>query len=171
MKPRQAAPLTYRRLTEVLRYDPASGVFTWLKTLSNRNPAGRQAGSPDKHGHILICVDGVKYAAHRLAWLYMTKRWPTHEIDHRDLNAGNNKWENLREATHQQNVRNVGRKSHNKTGFNGVCRHSQAKHKFVAQITVDGRPKYIGLFNSPEEAHEAYVEASRRHHGDFGRAS
>lgn len=172
MKPRTDLPLTHKRLTEVLEYNPATGIFTWLKTLSNRCPAGSVAGCWDHRPgkqHCWITIDGERYSAHRLAWLYMTRRWPKNELDHRNLDQSDNSWANLRECTHQENVRNVAQKRHNKSGFKGVHRHPLSPNKFVAQITINGRPQYLGLFNSPEEAHEAYAKASRRHHGEFGR--
>ena len=64
--------ITYARLREVLHYDPATGAFTWLKTLSKRRKAGLSAGSLSSAGYILICIDDVRTRAHRLAWLYVT---------------------------------------------------------------------------------------------------
>ncbi len=170
MKPREAS-LDHKTLTQALDYDGETGVFTWKVPTSNRVRAGEVAGSPDRHGHLLIRVNGVRYTAGRLAWFYVHKVWPTDEIDHVNLIKDDNRTTNLREATHQQNVRNVRRKSHNKTGFKGVIRHNQSKHKFVAQITIDGKCIYLGIFDTPEDAHACYVAASRRLHGAYGRAA
>ena len=85
------------------------------------------------------------------------------------MQPDDNRIENLREATRSENCRNVAWKKHNKLGIKGVFRHPQSPHKFMAQITINGRPKYLGLFNTPEAAHAAYVEASQQFHGDFGR--
>lgn len=76
--------------------------------------------------------------------------------------------------THQQNVRNVSRKKHNSTGFKGVIVHNSYKNskdkKYVAQITIDGITRYLGIFDTPEEAHAEYVRASLQHHQEFGRS-
>lgn len=161
--------LSHERLREVLRYDAITGVFTWAKRTSNRVAVGAVAGQVDRNGHRMINVDGLRYMAHRLAWFYFYGRWPVDEIDHRNLRKDENWIDNLREATHTENVRNVIRRKNNKTGFKGVIRHSQARDKFMAQITLGGVPKYLGLFDDPKTAHEAYMTASAKYHGEFGR--
>lgn len=173
MKPREAL-LSHEMLTRVLDYDPATGVFVWKEVLSNRVKVGSVSGQVDTHGHRIIQLNNWRYLAHRLAWFYVHKVWPRDEIDHKNLLKDDNRIDNLREATHQQNVRNVGRKSHNKTGFKGVMVHPFYKNrvpkKYVAQITIDGIPQYLGIFDTPEEAHAAYVAASIKHHKEYGRS-
>lgn len=168
MKEREAN-LERAALTRALNYDPLTGVFLWANPTSNRVAVGEVAGQLDTHGHRLISVNGVRYGAHRLAWFYVHGVWPSDEIDHINLIKDDNRIENLREATRAGNCRNVSRKKNNKSGFKGVMRHSQAKHRFQAQITVNGRPKYLGLFDTAEQAHAAYVRASNLYHQDFGR--
>jgi hypothetical protein len=167
MKPRETK-LTHEELTRLLDYDPETGVFRWKVVTSNRVTKGQVAGSNDGKGHLLIRLNGTKYAAHRLAWFYVHKVWPHPEIDHINRVKDDNRIANLREATRNQNNRNVGIKRHNKSGFKGVCRHSQAKHKYQAQILVNGKKIYLGLFDTPEDAHAAYVAASEEHHGEYG---
>ena len=173
MKQRESV-LSHELLTKVLDYNPDTGVFLWKAPLSNRAKKGAIAGNLDHHGHRLIPVNGIRYSAHRLAWFYIYKVWPTDEIDHENLLKDDNRISNLREATHQQNVRNVARKKHNKTGFKGVIVHPAYRDKkykkYVAQITINGIPNYLGIFDTPEEAHAAYVRASLQHHKEFGRS-
>lgn len=163
------ARLSHERLCAVLSYDAGTGELRWRLRTSNRVRVGDLAGQVDRHGHRMINVDGLRYMAHRLAWFHYYGRWPENEIDHQNLISGDNRIDNLREATHTENVRNCVRRRNNKTGFKGVGRHSQAPHRFQAQITVDGRPIYLGLFDTPEQAHDAYVAASAKYHGEFGR--
>ncbi len=169
MKPREAK-LDHQTLTRILDYNAETGVFTWKVPTSNRVRAGEVAGSPDRHGHLLICVNGIRYGAGRLAWFAVHKVWPTDEIDHINLIKDDNRIANLREATHQQNVRNVKMRRNNRTGLKGVVA-PKGTRKFVAQITIDGKVNYLGLYDTPEKAHEVYVSASRRWHGAFGRTS
>jgi hypothetical protein len=173
MKSREAK-LDHATLTRLLDYDPSTGVFRWKERTSNRVKVGDVAGVVDtreKKGHRYLCINGIRYAAHRVAWFYVKKVWPKLEIDHRNLCGDDNWIDNLREATHQQNMRNVAMRKRNRTGFKGVVPHSQAKNKFTAQISVDGVTRYLGLFNTPEEAHQRYAEASLVHHHEYGRSS
>lgn len=152
---------TQERLKELLRYDRETGIFTWLKSNNNYVKPGDVAGWPRK-GYTDICVDGVGYRAHCLAWLYMTGAWPAVEVDHKNGIKSDNRWNNLRETTHAVNMQNLRAPSkRNTTGFLGVSRW---KEKFKADIRVNGRTKYLGLFETPELAHAAYLLAKRKHH-------
>lgn len=163
--------LTHERLCSVLSYNAKTGLFTWKEVTSNRVKVGDVAGQIDPHGHRIISVCGIRYSAHRLAWFYVHGEWPKDEIDHINLIKDDNRIANLREATHSENVRNVKMRRRNKTGFKGVIRHHQSPNKFVAQITVDRKVMYLGIFDDPKTAYAAYVEASLKHHGNFGRFS
>lgn len=87
-------------------------------------------------------------------------------VDHIDRDGLNNTRENLRLATRSQNNANRGVGKNNKLGVKGVFKD---RNKFAAQITTNGNRKYLGAFNTIEEAHAAYVEAAKKHHGDFAR--
>jgi hypothetical protein len=91
-------------LRQILSYRPETGLFKWKATLSNRAKAGDVAGSPNTKGYISIKVEGRQYKAHRLAWYFVYGQDPSDlEIDHKDLDKGNNRIENLRLATKAQN--------------------------------------------------------------------
>jgi hypothetical protein len=162
--------LTAERLRAVLEYEPTSGNWTWRRTTSNRAVAGRPAGKLGKIGYVRIGVDGHRYLAHRLAWLYMTGEWPSDEIDHKDTDGSNNRWNNLRAATSQQNKYNLSINSRNKLGLKGVC-FDPRKGRYRASIRIESRQKFLGYFESPDLAHEAYAAASRQHFGDFARTT
>lgn len=158
--------LTHARLLEVLHYDPATGVFTWREPVSRKTRVGGVAGglTADK---TTITLFKKKYAAHRLAWFYFYQKWPDTQIDHIDADPHNNQINNLRLANKSTNGMNRGPQRNNTTGFKGVCRHGRGG--FTAQITKDGKSKYLGYFKTPEEAHAAYAAASELYHGTFGR--
>jgi hypothetical protein len=91
---------------------------------------------------------------------------PTEGVDHIDGDGLNNRRDNLRVATHAQNLRNRGKNKNNKSGYKGVYWHKATK-KWKAQIKVNGKEKYLGLFDNPEDAHKAYCEAAKELHGKF----
>lgn len=156
--------LTQERLKEVLHYDPDSGIFTWAVNRSNVR-RGDIAGSVGQRGYIKLSVDGVLYPAHRLAFLYMTGEFPKF-VDHKDRVTSNNKWENLRDCTHSQNICNTAFRSDNTAGYKGVSWH-KASGKYQARIMENGIPHHLGVFTCPREAAHAYNVAAIRLHGEF----
>ena len=159
---------TYARLREVLHYDTETGVFTWLKSGSGRRP-DLTAGRQHSEGYIHIGIDGRRYYAHRLAWLYMTGAFPKEQIDHKNADRSDNRWSNLREATQFQNNANARRSKRNKSGFKGVSWAKKHK-KWTAHISVEGRQINLGLFDDASVAHAAYVRMATAAHGAFARA-
>lgn len=165
--PGAAAMITAERLRELLHYDPVTGEFRWLVSRGGIR-AGSFAGCTTKVGYRLISIDGRCYRGHRLAWLYMTGEWPADEVDHVNLVRDDDRWENLREATHEENLRNYPRPRHNTSGVKGVY-WNKKNRKWKAQIRVNRSRIYLGLFDSLDEAAAAYAAASAQHHGEFGR--
>lgn len=157
MKP---AP-THDQLLALLHYDPATGWFTWR---SNRGSvkAGDRAGTVSKQGYRRINVSGHMVTAHRLAFFYMTGRWPQSDVDHRHGNRDDNRWEELREMDRAGNMENL-RSAHrdNKSGLLGV---SPCRRRWAAHIRIGGRNRYLGTFDTPELAHAAYLDAKRANH-------
>jgi hypothetical protein len=161
--------LTQSRLKEALLYDPVTGNF-----YHNLSGGGKKAGdlagylnsssAGKKEGYIDIRVDGVLYQAHRLAFLYMVGRWPI-EIDHINGDHSRNEWENLREATHQENCLNSCIRSDNTSGIKGVGLHSSGAWR--ARIKVNGKEKHLGLFKTKEEAGRVVKTARQKYHGQF----
>lgn len=161
-------PLPNRqRIAQVVDYDPPSGIFTWQATLSNRAQSGKVAGSLDHQGYVVIRIDGVLYRAHRLAWLIMTGASPTELIDHRNGNRADNRWDNLREASHTDNMCNSKVRSHNRSGVKGVRRLKSGR--WNVRIRVDKREYGLGTFDTAEEAHAVYAKAAEDMHGEFAR--
>ena len=156
--------LTVDDVLSVLRYIEETGAFVRTKGMGGRH-AGSVAGSLDRHGHRLIHVFGRRIAAHRLAWFVSYGKWPSHEIDHINGERDDNRLVNLREATHAENLQNQRRaKSDNKsTGILGAYK-SNKRGRWESKIQINGKLKYLGTFESPDAAHEAYVRAKRELH-------
>jgi len=91
------------------------------------------------------------------------------ETDHIDGDGLNNRRDNMRNATRSQNQHNQGLAAHNTSGFKGVTWH-KARAKWRAQIKINGKQRYLGMFGSLESASAAYAAASAELHGEFGRA-
>lgn len=160
--------LTQPILRELLHYDHGTGDFTNLITRHGRAMAGSLAGSLTGEGYWNIMIFGSRYQAHRLAWLYMTGKWPENEIDHKDLNKSNNRWHNLREATCSQNHANKAVQANNSSGFKGV---SWNKKKWRAVLYIAGKQRFLGYFDTPQDAHIAYCNAAKMAYGDFARTA
>lgn len=114
------------------------------------------SGSVDKQGYICVRVQGKAYKAHRLVWVLYNNDWPTKDLDHLDGNPANNSISNLREVTNRQNAlnRKIKAKGYTKIGS-----------KYKAQIKVSGKLIYLGVFNTEEEASNAYIEARENYCG------
>lgn len=156
--------LTVGRLRELLDYNPETGEFRWRVHRADNARSGSVAGSLNHGGYWRVSIQGHTYLAHRLAWLYVHGEWPTTGIDHKNGVTEDNRIANLREATQMENGGNK-RKAHinSKTGLLGTSWHSPTK-KFLAQIQLDGKNTYLGLFKTAEEAHQAYLKAKRELH-------
>lgn len=146
---------------DALCYEPESGAFTWRAARGCR-PAGSAAGCIGKGGRLVIRIGGVLHQAHRLAWLYMTGEWPESEIDHINGDCTDNRFGNLRDVSRGINSENVRtpRKS-NRLGVLGVCK---SRGRYLATLSVCGRHKHVGYFDTAEDAHAAYVKAKRQLH-------
>lgn len=155
--------ITQERLKELLRYDPETGVFTWVGKTNDRIRIGAVAGCVNSEGYWHVQIDGKKYKSHRLVWLYMTGAWPKNQTDHINGIRGDNRIENLREATNAENQQNRSARGHGKNGSIGVSWH-KASGTWVASIGTRGRRKHIGCFKSIEDATLAYVNAKKNIH-------
>ena len=94
---------TARRLRKVLSYAPTTGIFRWKVSAGSRAPVGAIAGARNGRGYHQIRIGGRPYSASRLAWLYMTGKWPNSEISYINGKPSDTRWANLREATSSQN--------------------------------------------------------------------
>ena len=152
------------RVRELLHYDPETGIFVRktkvAKSMCNiGDRADRLITTSHAAGYYRVFFDAKQHYAHRVAWLYVYGQWPAGEIDHINGNRSDNRIENLREASHAVNMQNVLLpRKHNKSGFLGV---SKDKKRWCAAVMLNGKRHRIGAYDSPEEAHKAYLEAKR----------
>jgi hypothetical protein len=149
-------------LKESLCYDRAKGEFTWRIPPKFGILAGTRAGSLSGFGYRAIGFKGKRYMEHRLVWLFETGKWPEGEIDHINGNKDDNRFCKLRDVKPQINKQNVRvAKSCSSTGLLGVAPNGR---RWSAQIGFNGRKFYLGTYDRPEEAHEAYLNKKRQLH-------
>lgn len=106
-----------------------------------------------------------KQKATKMHRLIMGVNDPMVHIDHKDGNGLNNQRDNLRICTKADNLRNRP-KYVGASKYKGVC-YKQSNKKWVAQISVNGKPTHLGYFNNQQDAAKAYNEAATKHHGEF----
>ena len=164
--------LTVDEVRALFTYDKEDGIIR-LKNASGRYgryPAGSPAGQNHPEGYRYVRIGEKLYRVSRLIWLHVTGEWPKHQVDHKDLNPSNDKWENLREATSSQNKANCGKYKAEKAschlkGVQAVQKRRSIRYRAIA--TKDGVRQHLGYFGTPEEAHAAYLKASEELHGEF----
>lgn len=155
--------LTREELAALLDYDPESGVLRWKVGRRGTARAGDIAGT-EFNGYRWISIKGTKYLAHRLAFLFMTGKWPAKFIDHVDGEGLNNAWSNLREASNAQNQQNRQRaKKNSSTGLLGVSRASGGRG-FQSQIQVNGENRHLGYYDNELVAGAVYQAAKKLLH-------
>lgn len=156
---------------ELLLYNPEDGVFTWRRrsqrwfktknawaTWNARYPGKRagfvRAGAGNGYQCRGVTILDRHVLEHHLAWLYMTDDPLPQEIDHRNRDATDNRWRNLRASTHAKNMLNVSMYKSNTSGITGVV-WDKRHEKWIARCRVDGKQKHIGRFDTPSEAGRA----------------
>lgn len=156
------AELTQERLRAFVHYCPETGKFTRIK---GRRGVGQEIRSVATNGYLMGRVDTTRYLLHRLAWLYVHGCWPG-ELDHINRDKADNRISNLREATRSQN--NANSPTRAVSGFRGVVK---VKWGFRASATVKGKFVYLGLHETAEQAHAAYLTYARGIYGKFASAA
>ena len=154
-------------LKDFFHYDPLTGMFRWKKHRCKKF-VGQIAGCRSKHGYWLITLHDKKMLAHKAAWAISYGRWPHFDIDHRDLDKGNNRLKNLRPSNKSNNGANRPPQANNTSGFKGVYWHARGK-KWMAQIKVRNKLVYGGLFASKQLAAKAYDLLAEKHFGAHAR--
>lgn len=177
-------------LRQLLRYEPDTGRLFWLprpkhlfagKSVVGRHSAahnqaawnaryaGKQAfTTAGSDGYLYGHINKISVAAHRVIWAMMTGEWPGDEIDHRDTNRANNRFQNLRPATSAQNKHNTKTRATNTSGAKGVRQHPKTK-RWRAEVGAGGKNVHIGYFATKEAAIAARDKAGRALHGEFYR--
>ena len=108
-------------------------------------------------------IDGIYVYLHRL----ILNAPSMMEVDHIDGNGLDNRKVNLRLATHAQNLMNQPKFSGVYTSMYKGVTWNKATNKWRAQIRANDKNRYLGTFQSEEEAALAYDNAAREVFGEF----
>jgi hypothetical protein len=118
---------------------------------------GAVAGRINRLGYRQIKINGKYHSASRLAWFYVHGEWPESQIDHINRIRDDNRLCNLRCVTHRENCLN---RTYAKSVMRGTVRK---RNRWQAQISINNKTTYLGLFPTREEASAAYFIAVKKH--------
>lgn len=161
-------------LRAALRYDEETGTIWWR----HRDDCPRKWNTRYAHtqafntlhgrGYLIGAINGRLFPSHRIVWAMHYGKWPDGEIDHINGVKTDNRIGNLRTATRSENEWNKGKQTNNTSGLKGVsfCKRTG---RWQAQIQHKGKQIHLGRFTTPEDAHAAYCEASKKYHGEYSR--
>jgi hypothetical protein len=163
-------PISVEMLRALIRLDGATGRLYWLprsRAQWNGKYAGKEAlTTVAARGFRFGMIFGRNYKAHRVSFALHYGRWPVGIVDHKDTDPGNNRPENLREATKRQNGQNMKPRG-GASQYKGVRWHSESR-KWVASCSdAAGRTRHLGMFTSEIDASRARDAAAREWHGEF----
>jgi len=160
--------LTQAYLKEHFSYDPETGDMTRIKVVRGVQPdsIGRPIRGKDRSGYYRVRINDKDYYVHRLAFLYMLGEIPEF-VDHINHVRTDNRWHNLRPCTQQQNQWNQKVRKDSATGHKGVTIEPKVIKYYRARIYKSGKEYDLGLYETVEEASEAYNKKAIELFGQF----
>jgi hypothetical protein len=155
-------------LETILCYNSEDARLYWVNSQQRPDRIGKPAGwLDDSTGYWKITILGVTYLASKIIWCLVYDEWLENNPDHKDLDRSNDHLNNLRKTNKSLNAANTGIRLDNTTGFKGV---SKKGNKFAAYIQINGKSIYLGIYLTPEKAHEVYMTRAVEAFGEFARA-
>lgn len=156
--------ITIEEINSVLDADIENGILTWKQKTNksqtksnsesqlkrwNSTIAGTKAGYK-KDGYLRVSLNGKQIYVHRILWFLANGYWPD-VIDHINGDRSDNRQLNLRDVTHQENIKNSKKWSNNKSGVNGVS-FDKSRNKWEAYTHIDCKKVSLGRFDNIEDA-------------------
>jgi len=123
---------------------------------------GEVAGCLHSSGYKVMTFNSQTHKLHRIIWIYLFGHIPDgFYIDHINGNKVDNRLENLRLATNNQNQQNRPAPKNSSSGYRGVTWHKKI-NKWMSRICHNGNRITIGFFDSAQEAYDAYREKANQ---------
>ena len=155
--------LCFQDVRKMFNYDQNLGVMSRKIKTGRNTHAGQQVGSDDMHGYKTVRIGTTSFKLHRLCWFYAHGHWPVGDIDHLNGDRSDSRLSNLRDVPRGVNLQNqrVATSQNKSTGVLGVY---PSNKRFTAALSVDGKKKSLGTFDTVDLAHAAYLNAKREFH-------
>ena len=128
--------MTQQLVKDLFFYNQEEGVLYWRCNRKGHNVSGKPVGYKGSNGYLKTTINQQHIQNHQIIFLYCNGYLPENFIDHIDRDRSNNKIENLREVTHQCNLRNSKLNKNNKSGVKGVFKDGKY-NSWIAQLQVD----------------------------------
>ena len=129
------------------------------------NVGDKIKGTVDSDGYLIVTFMKKPLKYHRAVFLYFNGYLPKN-VDHINGARSDNKIENLRAATSQQNNMNRFASKNKRCKFKGVLRYKKT-NKFAAVIKMNKKSIRLGVFNTEHDAHLAYEKKAKELFGEF----
>lgn len=154
--------LSQELLQNIFHYE--NGSLFRKKQIGDNTLIGKLAGRKN-HAYRAVSVKGKEYMEHRVIFMLHHGYLPP-EVDHIDGNKTNNRIENLRPATHAENLRNQKLRICNTSGVKNVG-WAKREQRWRVRLTINGKDKHIGYFKDRELADLVAVESCDLYHKNF----
>jgi len=153
------------KLRRIFEYDPGTGIITRKVRMGNY-PAGSQCVSPLGR-YLKVTYLGKTYLLHRLAWVLHTGEQPPPQIDHKNLDGTDNRWDNLRASCPSTNQCNIKVHKRSQTGIKGIMPVRGGK-LYRAEVCYQGK-RYQKHGRDIEALQRWVIDTRNQLHQDFTR--
>ena len=165
----------HKELLRVLNYEPITGIFTYTVSEGTRKKEGEIAGGIKKattgdhnnNARRILDINYKKYAAHRLAFLFMQNHMPTSKeiVLARDGDLTNTSFSNLYITDNRDKQIKTKTYKSCKTGIRGVAKRTDSKSDKWRVTVRDKSNKRvnIGSYSTIDEAIAARENAMKKY--------
>ncbi len=146
---------------------------SWWRRVRNTNTGRILKNGMTTHGYLKVnlFIDGrakIHYIHQLVARGWVPNPIGKRCVDHIDGCKTNNHYNNLRWATHTENMRNRCKFPNASSIYKGVSLN-KARGKWQASVKINGEQTHLGLYTNEREAAEAYNKAALEHYKEFAR--